>query len=54
MEVITDAGYIHAEGVWKEFVIQNLYVQSNTLLIADMFEDFQNKCIECLWTPALA
>ena len=24
----------------------NLYVQSHTLLLADMFENFRNKCIE--------
>ena len=24
----------------------NLYVQSDTLLLADVFETFQNKCIE--------
>ena len=27
---------------------QDLYVQSHTLLLADIFESFQNKCIELL------
>ena len=36
----------------KELELKNLgdyhdlYVQSNTLLLADVFEDFRNKCIE--------
>ena len=35
----------------KEFCIyigeyHNLYVQSDTLLVADMFENFRNKCLE--------
>ena len=44
--VITDADYIYAKEVWKEFGIQNLYVQNNTLLLADVLENFHNKFIE--------
>ena len=52
MEDITDADYKHAKRVWKDFKIKNLgeyhdlFVQSNTLLLADVFENFRNKCIE--------
>ena len=43
MEDITDAGYAHAKRVCKDFEIKNLgeyhdlYVQSDTLLLADVF-----------------
>ena len=52
MEDITDADYEHAKRVWKDFKIKNLgeyhdlYVQYDTLLLANLFENFQNKCIE--------
>ena len=53
LEDITDEDYIHRlQKVSKEFKIKNLgeyydlYVQSNTLLFADVFENFRNKCIE--------
>ena len=51
-EGITDEDYAHAQKVWKEFNIKNLgeyhdlYVQSDTLLLADVFENFRDKCIE--------
>ena len=51
MEDITDAHYKHAKRVCKDFEIQNLgeyqdlYVQSDTLLLADVFENFRNTCI---------
>ena len=49
---ITDVGYRHAKRVYKEFNDKNLgdyhdlYVQSDTLIEADVFENFRNKCIE--------
>ena len=52
MEDITDIDYRLAKKVFKEFKINNLgdyhdlYVQSDTLLLADLFENFRNKCIE--------
>ena len=52
MEDITDADYKHVKNVWKNFEIKNqveyrdLYVQSDTLLLADVFENFRNKFIE--------
>ena len=52
MENITDADYRHAEKIIKSFKIKNLgeyhdlYVQNDTLLLADVFESFRKKCIE--------
>ena len=52
MEDITDADYSYAKRVFKNFNNKNLgdyhylYVQSDTLLLADLFENFRNKCIE--------
>ena len=52
LEDITDKDYPHAKKVFEEFNVKNLgdyhdlYVQSDTLLLADVFENFRNKCIE--------
>ena len=49
---ITDKDYTYAQKVFEEFRLKNLgdyhnlYVQKNTLLLADVFENFKNKCIE--------
>ena len=51
MEDIFDTDYGHTERICKDFEIKNLgeyhdlYVQSNTLLLADVFENFINTCI---------
>ena len=48
----TDEDYTHAQKVWDTFKIKNLgeyhdfYVQSDTLLLADVIENFRDKCIE--------
>ena len=69
---ITDADCKHVKRILEDFRIQNLgqnydlYLQSNTLLLADVYvcvgvyvcvcvcvcisESFQNKCIKNLWT----
>ena len=51
LEDITDKDYSHAQKVFEEFFTDigeyhNLYVQSDTLLLADLFEKFRNKCLE--------
>ena len=52
MEDITDVDYRHAKRVFKNLNnkslgdYHNLYVQSDTLLLADVFENFRSKCIE--------
>ena len=52
MENITDVEYRHAKRVFKHLNNKNLgdyhdlYVQSDTLLFGDVFENFRNKCIE--------
>ena len=52
LEGISDADYAHAQKVWEVFGIKNrgeyynLYAQSDTLLLADVFENFKNICLE--------
>ena len=49
---ITNKIYPYAQKVWKIFEIKtlseyhDLYAQSDTLLLADVFENFRDKCIE--------
>ena len=68
MEGITDSDHRHAKRVFKSFGNKNLgdyydlYVQSDTLLLADVFENFRDHCLEIydldpahfLTTPGLA
>ena len=43
MEDVTDAVYIHAKEVCKDFEIKNdFYLKSDILLLADVFENFKN------------
>ena len=52
MQVITDVDYRHAKKVFKNFNNKNLgdyhdlQVQIDTLLLADVFENFRNNSIE--------
>ena len=52
MEDITDANYVYAKTVCKDFELKNfgeyrdLYVQSNKLLLVDVFENFWNMCLK--------
>ena len=51
MEDITDADYTHSQCNYKDLKVGNLgkyhdkYVQKDTLLLADVFENFQNMCL---------
>ena len=47
MSNITDADYTHAKRVSKHLGgYHDLYAQSNTFLLADVFENFRNTCLE--------
>ena len=51
LENISDKDYLHAQKVWDVFEIRNLgeyhdlYVQTDTLLLADVYEKIRGKCI---------
>ena len=51
-EHITDEEYNHAQTVWDTFELKtmgeyhNLYLQSDVLLLADVFENFRKTCLE--------
>ena len=40
MKDTIDADYNHAKRVWEDFGIENLYVQSDTFLLEDIFVSF--------------
>ena len=52
MENIDDIGYRHGNNVFKRFKLENLgechdlYVQSDTLLLADVFKNFRNTSLK--------
>ena len=52
MENISEIDYAHAKKVFKKSNINNLgechdlYVRSDTLLLADIFENFRQYCLE--------
>ena len=52
MEDISDVDHRHANNVFKKFKLKSLgeyhdlYAQSDTLLLADIFENFRNECLQ--------
>ena len=52
LEDVSNKDYFLAQKVWDEFETRNLgeyhdlYVQTDTLLLADVYEKFRDKCIE--------
>ena len=52
MNEVSDKDYEHARKVWKEFEIKNmgeyhdLYLLTDTILLANVFESFRNVCME--------
>ena len=52
MQDITDVDHRHANKVFKKFKLKNLgdyhdlHVQSDTLFLVDVFENFRNNCIK--------
>lgn len=64
---ISAEDYEYAKKVWREFGMKtmheyhNLYLKSDVLLLADIFEEFRNVCLEnykldpawCYTTPGL-
>ena len=52
MEDITDAVYMHANRVCKDFQVEklgkyhDLYLKSDTWLLADVFESFREICLK--------
>ena len=52
MEDISDADYMHAKRVCKDFGIEyldeyhDLYLKSDTLLLTDVFENFRKMCLK--------
>ena len=52
LEDITDKDYEHAQKVFNKLKLKHLgdyhdlYIQSDTLFLADVFENVRNKCIE--------
>ena len=52
LENISDEDYTHAQKIWDVFEIKNLgeyhdlYVQSDTLLLVDIYENFRNMCLD--------
>ena len=52
LESISDEGYAYVKKVWNVLETKNrgayhdLYVQSDSLLLADVFKNFRDKCIE--------
>ena len=51
LEGICDEDYVHVQEIWEVYKTENpyvyhdLYLQCDTVLLADVFESFRNTCI---------
>ena len=53
LDNISDSDYEHAKKVFKKYCknmeeYHDLYVQTDTFLLADVYENFRNKCLEIM------
>ena len=46
LQDITNEDYAHAQKVWEKFEIKNIGEYHNKLFLADVFDNFRNKCIK--------
>ena len=59
MSGVSDTDYEHTCSVWREFGIRNmgeyhdLYLRTDVILLANVFESFRRVCLEKLWTRSI-